>query len=280
MAGKGQPRPGTVAAGMGWAEAQRECGESEREYAATHGNPRAKGFAPVKGASSMVPDPGGAIEDTRRSWPTKPRNEERTMKLQDKKIAVLVENFYEDLELWYPALRFREEGAQVTFVGPKPEKYTSKHGYPVQAEVAAEQVKGADFDAVIVPGGYAPDHMRRTPAMVEFLRQANASGAVIGAICHAGWMLVSADIIRGKTLTGFHSIKDDLVNAGARFEDREVVRDGNLVTSRTPADLPAFARALIEAIAEARTPASAGRGRVPTHQQAGHGAAGMFVGTR
>jgi protease I len=181
------------------------------------------------------------------------------MRLKGKTVAVLVENFYEDLELWVPVIRLREEGADVKIVGPKAEKYTSKHGYPAQADLAAENAKATYFDAVIVPGGYAPDHMRRTPAMVEFLRQANASGAVIGAICHAGWMLVSAGVARGRTLTGFHSIKDDLVNAGAKFEDREVVRDGNVVTSRTPADLPAFCRTLVEAIAEAKTPAGAGR---------------------
>lgn len=172
------------------------------------------------------------------------------MKLRGKRVAMLVENFYEDLELWYPVLRFREEGAQVTLVGPRAETFTSKHGYPAKAEVAVDRVSAADFDAVLIPGGYAPDHMRRTPAMVELVRQANARGAIIGAICHAGWMLASADIVRDRRLTGFFSIQDDLVNAGARFEDHEVVRDGNLVTSRTPADLPAFCRTLIEALVE------------------------------
>ena len=179
------------------------------------------------------------------------------MKLEGKRVAVLVENFYEDLELWYPVLRFREEGAMVRIVGPRADTFTSKHGYPARADVAADSVVAADFDAVIVPGGYAPDHMRRTPAMIDLLRGAHAAGAVIGAICHGGWMLASADIVRGRRLTCFFSIKDDLVNAGARYEDREVVRDGNLVTSRTPADLPAFCRTLIEAIAEAKTTAGA-----------------------
>jgi protease I len=177
------------------------------------------------------------------------------MKLAGKRVAVLVENFYEDLELWYPVLRFREEGAQVSLVGPRIEKFTSKNGYPAQADVAIDKANAKDYDAVIVPGGYAPDHMRRTPAMVEFVRKAHENGAVVGAICHGGWMLASADIVRGRRLTGFFSIKDDLVNAGARYEDREVVRDGNLVTSRVPADLPAFCRTLIEALVEAKTPA-------------------------
>ena len=178
------------------------------------------------------------------------------MKLEGKRVAVLVENFYEDLELWYPVLRFREEGARVSIVGPRAEKFTSKNGYPAQADLAIDQASAKDFDAVIIPGGYAPDHMRRTPAMVEFVRRADEAGAVIGAICHGGWMLASAGIVRGRRLTCFFSIKDDLVNAGARYEDREVVRDGNLVTSRVPADLPAFCRTLIEAMAEAKVPAA------------------------
>ena len=147
------------------------------------------------------------------------------MKLEGKRVAVLVENFYEDLELWYPVLRFREEGARVSIVGPRAEKFTSKNGYPAQADLAIDQASAKDFDAVIIPGGYAPDQMRRTPAMVEFVRRADEAGAVIGAICHGGWMLASAGIVRGRRLTCFFSIKDDLVNAGARYEDREAVRD-------------------------------------------------------
>jgi protease I len=168
-------------------------------------------------------------------------------------VAVLVENFYEDLELWYPVLRLREAGAKVTIVGPEAGKtYTSKHGYPAKSEAAAGDVKGSDFDAVIVPGGYAPDHMRRHKPMVELVRDAATSGRIVAAICHAGWMLASANVIRGKTMTCFFAIKDDMVNAGATVVDREVVRDGNLITSRTPADLPAFCRAIVEALAEAR----------------------------
>ena len=178
------------------------------------------------------------------------------MKLEGKRVAVLVENFYEDLELWYPVLRFREEGARVSIVGPRIDKFTSKNGYPASADVAIDQANPGDYDAVIIPGGYAPDHMRRTPAMVEFVRRAHEGGALIGAICHAGWMLASAGIARGKRLTCFFSIKDDLVNAGARYEDREVVRDGTLVTSRVPSDLPAFCRTLIEAMVEAKMPAA------------------------
>ncbi|MHB1416410.1 MAG: type 1 glutamine amidotransferase domain-containing protein [Chloroflexota bacterium] len=171
------------------------------------------------------------------------------MSLKGKKVAVLVENLYDEKELWYPTIRLKEEEAEVTLVGPaKGNTYESKHGMPATADVAAADVKGGDFDAVIIPGGYSPDHMRRTPAMVEFVKDANAKGKVIGAICHAGWMLVSADALRGKKATSFYSIKDDLVAAGAKWVDEEVVRDGNLVTSRNPNDLPVFCRTIIGAL--------------------------------
>lgn len=173
------------------------------------------------------------------------------MSLNGKKVAILAENLYDDRELWYPNIRMREAGAQVTVVAPeKGATYNSKHGMPVQSDAAAADVKAADFDAVIIPGGYSPDLMRRTPAMVKFVRDASEQGKVVGAICHAGWMLVSAGVLKGKTATSFHSIKDDMVAAGAEWVDREVVRDGNLVTSRNPNDLPAFCREIIAAVAE------------------------------
>src|ERR671937_500996 len=179
------------------------------------------------------------------------------MHLQGKHIAILAENLYEDLELWYPALRLREAGAEVTIVGSGADTYTSKHGYPVQANTRAEEVRAADFDAVIIPGGYAPDHMRRHPAMIKLVREAFQQGKVVAAICHAGWMLASANIVRGRTATSFRSIKDDMVNAGANWVDREVVRDGTIITSRSPADLPAFMRTIVGVLRERRggTPA-------------------------
>ncbi|BCR03805.1 protease [Desulfuromonas versatilis] len=171
------------------------------------------------------------------------------MELDGKKIAVLAEDLYEDLELWYPVLRFREAGAEVTIVGPEKKEYTSKNGYPVKADVAADQVRAADFDAVIVPGGYAPDRMRRHRVMVDLVREAAEQGKVVAAICHGGWMLSSAGIVKGRQMTGFFAIRDDMVHAGAEFFDREVVRDGNLITSRIPKDLPAFCRTILEALA-------------------------------
>jgi protease I len=174
------------------------------------------------------------------------------MKLAGKRIAILAENMYQEMELWVPYYRLREEGAEVKVVGAGGAKsYASKHGYPVSVDVQADQVKAVEFDAVIVPGGYAPDMMRRHPAMVALVREASQQGKVVAAICHAGWMLVSAGILKGKRATSFFSIKDDLVAAGATWVDEEVVIDGTLITSRRPDDLPAFCRAIVSALSKA-----------------------------
>ena len=174
------------------------------------------------------------------------------MKLGGKRIAILSENMYQEMELWVPYYRFREEGAEVKVVGAGGSKsYTSKLGYPVTVDVQAEQVKAVEFDAVVVPGGYAPDMMRRHPAMVGLVREAAQQGKIVAAICHAGWMLVSAGVVNGRRATSFFSIKDDLVAAGAKWEDAEVVVDGNLITSRRPDDLPAFCRAIVQALSTA-----------------------------
>ena len=168
---------------------------------------------------------------------------------QGKKIALLAENFYEDLELWYPLLFFRWMGAEAVVVGTgSSDTYTSKHGYPVKVDKTAAQVKAVDFDAVIIPGGYAPDHMRRYPEMVALVREAFDQGKVVAAICHGPWMLASADILKGKTVTSFFAIKDDLVHAGATHVDQEVAVDGNIITSRKPGDLPAFCHAIAVAL--------------------------------
>ncbi len=174
------------------------------------------------------------------------------MDLKGKHVAVLVENLYEDLELWYPVLRFREAGAEVTIVGAGAHTYSSKHGYEAKADRSAEQVDVAGIDAVVIPGGYAPDRMRVHKPMVDLVRETHRRGKVVAAICHGGWMLASADILKGKRVTGYIAIKDDLVHAGATYEDSEVVRDGNLITSRKPGDLPAFCRTILQALSEAR----------------------------
>jgi protease I len=168
------------------------------------------------------------------------------MRLQGKRVAILVEEVYEDLELWYPYYRLLEEGASVRLVGPEARTYGSKHGYPAEAEVAAADVSVDDFDAVVIPGGFAPDRLRRYPAVLDLVRGIFEKGGMVAAICHAGWVPISAGILKGKRATCVAAIKDDMVNAGVIYLDQEVVVDGNLVTSRTPADLPAFLPAIIQ----------------------------------
>jgi protease I len=163
------------------------------------------------------------------------------------RIAILVEDMYEELELWYPYHRLREAGYEPLIVGPDKAVYKGKTGgYPAQADAAIADVKPADLGGVIVPGGYAPDRMRRHTAMVDLVRQLNVDGKLVAAICHAGWLLVSAGFLAGRHLTSFSSIRDDMVNAGAEWEDRPVVRDANLITSRHPGDLPEFMKAIVD----------------------------------
>jgi protease I len=165
-----------------------------------------------------------------------------------KRVAILIEDMYQEHEFWYPFYRMKEAGAKVTVVGTGAKEYHSKVGLPAPGGAAAESVSAADFDAVIVPGGFAPDRMRRNAAMLKLVRDCFTQGKIVAAICHAGWVLVSAGILKGKNATCVSAIKDDVVNAGAKYLDQEVVRDGNLITSRTPDDLPAFCRAIIAAL--------------------------------
>jgi len=171
------------------------------------------------------------------------------MELEGKRVIVLVEDLYQELEVWYPLLRMREAGAEVTTVGTEAGvTYKSKTGYPVTAAAASRDIDIDQFDAVIIPGGYSPDLMRRHRATVDLVRNACAKGKVVAAICHGGWMLASAGVLKGKRATCFFAIRDDLVNAGAEYVDAEVVVDGNLITSRVPDDLPAFCREIIKAL--------------------------------
>lgn len=168
------------------------------------------------------------------------------MTLEGKRIAILAEDHYEDLELWYPLIRMKEAGAEVDIVGmPGAEVYHSKHDYPAKVDVAVDEVAPDDFDAVIIPGGYAPDRMRRHQPLLEFVRGIFENGGTVAFICHAGWVPISAGIVEDRKVTSFFAIKDDLINAGADWMDAEVVQDGNLISSRTPADLPAFCRTII-----------------------------------
>jgi len=170
------------------------------------------------------------------------------MKLKGKRIGILVEDLYNDREVWYPYYRFIEEGAEVVCIGPQRKIYKGKNEIPIKADLSIEEAKVEDFDAVVIPGGFAPDLMRRTPAMAAFVGEMNAKGKVIASICHGGWILVSAGVLEGKRVTSYFAIKDDITNAGAEWVDEEVVRDGNIITSRMPDDLPAFCRTTIEAL--------------------------------
>jgi len=173
------------------------------------------------------------------------------MRLKGKKVVLLAENLYQDLELWVPYYRLKEEGAEITVVGSGSSRtYSGKYGYPIDVDKEAKEIDMDKYHGVVIPGGYAPDMMRRYPEMVRIVREADQKRKVIAAICHAGWMLVSAGILKGRKVTGFFAIKDDLVNAGATYVDEEVVRDGNLITSRKPDDLPAFCREMIEALSK------------------------------
>jgi protease I len=171
------------------------------------------------------------------------------MKLDNARVAVLVENLYQELELWYPVLRLREAGVAVTIVGPTAgEVYASKLGYPAVAEAGIEDVDADDFDAVVVPGGFSPEYLRRNPAMVDLVRRIDDRGDPVAAICHAGWLLATAGIVNGRKVTSVPVIKDDVIHAGGEWQDEAVVVDGNLITSQLPNDLPKFVREIINSL--------------------------------
>ncbi|HSH26855.1 MAG TPA: type 1 glutamine amidotransferase domain-containing protein [Wenzhouxiangella sp.] len=170
------------------------------------------------------------------------------MSISGRHIAILAEDDYQELELHYPRLRLIEAGAKVSVLGAGKDIYHSGKGYPIEVDADASQVRAEDFDAVVIPGGMAPDRMRRHKAMVDLVRAISDAGKPVAWICHGGWMAVSADIIRGKRATSFASIRDDMTNAGADWVDEDVVVDGNLISSRVPDDLPAFCRAILQAL--------------------------------
>lgn len=173
------------------------------------------------------------------------------MSLAGKKIAIMLDEQYQELEVWYPYYRLKEEDAAVVLVAPKAcEVYKSKLGYPCLSDAAARDVRGSQFAAVVVPGGWAPDFMRRDESMIRFIQQCAEQDMVLAAICHGGWMLCCTEALQGKRATSFVAIKHDMINAGAHWVDEECVVDGKLITARKPDDLPAFCEAIIKALSD------------------------------
>jgi len=175
--------------------------------------------------------------------------------LNDKHILIFVGDDYEDLELWYPRLRLLEAHAGVTVAGPQAGRvYTGKHGYPCTSDAAIDQMESRDFHGLIVPGGWMPDKLRRNPKVLELTYEFADAGKLVAAICHGGWIPISAGVYTGVTVTGSLGIKDDLINAGAIYEDKPVVIDRHFVSSRTPDDLPEFCRGIFEVLTAATPP--------------------------
>jgi protease I len=165
------------------------------------------------------------------------------------RVAIMVDEMYQVLEVWYPYYRLKEAGIAVDLVAAEAKRqYHSKEGYPCVSDIAANDAKAGDYDAMVIPGGFAPDFMRRSPDVIKFANDMVNAGKVIAAICHGGWLLCSTPIYKGKKATCFMAIKDDIKNAGAEYVDAECVVDGNLITSRKPDDLPAFCTAILKAL--------------------------------
>ena len=169
------------------------------------------------------------------------------MTTEGKKILALVHNDFEDLELWYPVLRLRGGGMIVHLAGDLGNHvYVGKYGVPVKSDISFDEISADDYDGLLIPGGWAPDKLRRFPEVLEFTRNMMNASKPVGQICHAGWVLVSANVLKGRKVTSTPGIKDDLINAGAEWIDAPVVVDGNLVSSQKPADLPFYMNAYLE----------------------------------
>lgn len=193
------------------------------------------------------------------------------MSLQGTSVLFFAAPLYEDLELWYPKIRLEEAGARTVVAGLGERTYQGKRGYPVSVDASVDDIAAQDFDGLVIPGGYAPDILRRSQRVLQLVREIHQARKPIAFICHAGWVPISANIVRGKRGTSVGAIKDDLVNAGMLWEDSPVVVDGNLISSRTPADLPMFCQALIGALESGKT--GEGEKREKGRSRAGLGAA-------
>ena len=165
-----------------------------------------------------------------------------------KRVLQLVSNDFEDLELWCPVMRLREAGVTVDLAAEKPGLYHGKYGVPCDAPLSFQDLDAKDYDGILIPGGWAPDKLRRFPKVLSLVRELNDAGKLIGIICHAGWVLASAEILEGKKVTSTPGIKDDMRHAGAEWLDEPVVVDGNLVSARRPPDIPAYEKALVEVL--------------------------------
>jgi len=168
-------------------------------------------------------------------------------KLTGKKVLMFVDDTYEDLELCYPKIRLTEEGAEVVVAGSyKMKVYIGKHGYPCKSDASFDEVNAKDFDALVIPGGFAPDKLRRDKKVLQITQEIFKSGKPVAHICHGGWIPISAGIMKGFKCTSTPGIKDDLINAGAEWVNEAVVVDRNMISSRKPDDLPEFCRAIIK----------------------------------
>ncbi len=172
------------------------------------------------------------------------------MRLQGKRVVILVDQGFEDLEFWVPRMRLEEEGAEVIVASREPGRYTGKHCLKAEATTAARDIDPARVDAVVVPGGWAPDKLRRDPGVLDLVRGVYHQGKIVASLCHGGWVLISAGIVAGHKATGSRGIRDDILNAGGTWVDEPAFRDGNLVWGRVVQDIPAFCRVLVDALAE------------------------------
>ena len=163
-----------------------------------------------------------------------------------KRILQLVSDDFEDLELWCPVMRLREEGHTVDLAAEKPGKYHGKYGVPCEVEMSFLDADPSKYDGILVPGGWAPDKLRRFPEVLSFVRKMDEDSKLIGEICHAGWVLCSAGILKGRKVTSTPGIKDDMMNAGAIWEDTPLVIDGNIISARRPPDIPVYSKALAD----------------------------------
>jgi len=171
------------------------------------------------------------------------------MDLKGKTVGILVEDYYQGLEVWYPVLRLQEEGINVVIIGTGRKKsYFSKHGLEIEQDMSAAEANANKLDSIVISGGYAPDILRRYESIAQLVKAIFDSGKSVAVTCHGLWVTISAGILKGKRVSSFSAIKDDVVNAGATYVDQEVVQDGNLITSRMQEDLPAFMKAIIQSL--------------------------------